>query len=175
MQFSVQFQSHIVFLALPQGQAVLRFNPHKSSHSSLHGIKGSIPACSFSVTYPHLQGLRSKPTPTLAPLPSKLPASAKNTESVNECATDVSVIPFTVVPSHRLDRGFYQQPRLLVGQGCNTVHSNLSSCQYVKTPSFLFIMLIVSAKLFWLHSIWLIVLGVCPRTLAWWIIDFLVP
>lgn len=36
---------------------------------------------------------------------------------------------------------------MLLGQGCNMVHSNLSLCQYVKTPSFFFIMLlIVSAK-----------------------------
>lgn len=148
MKFSVRFQSHIVFSELSQGQAVLcQFSPHTSRYSSLYRIKGSIPARSFSVTYPDLQGLRSKPTPTPAPPPSgKLPAQVKNSEPVNECASDVSVIPFTVVPSHRLDRSFYQQPRLLVGQGCNTVQSNLSSCQYVKTPSFLFIMLIVSTS-----------------------------
>lgn len=137
-----------MFSELSQGQAVLcQFNPHKSKPSSLYRIKGSIPARSFSVTYPDLQGLRSKPTPTPAPTPSKLLAQVKNAEPVNECASDVSVIPFTVVPSHHLDGAFYQQPRLLVGQGCNMVQSNLSSCQYVKTPSFLFIMLIVSAKL----------------------------
>lgn len=101
------------------------------------------------MTYPDLQGLRSKPTPTTAPPSSKLPAQVKKSEPVNESASDVSVIPFTVVPSHHLDGGFffYQQPRLLVGQGCNMVQSNLSLCQYVKTPSFLFIILIVSAKL----------------------------
>lgn len=54
--------------------------------------------------------------------------------------------PCTVVPSHHLDK-FLPKPRLLLGQGCNMVHSNLSLCQYVKTPSFFFIMLlIVSAK-----------------------------
>lgn len=72
MQFSARFQSHIVFLALSRGQAVLQFNPHKSSHSGLYWIKGSIPACSSSVTYPDLQGLQWKPTTTPAP-----PASSK--------------------------------------------------------------------------------------------------
>lgn len=174
MKCSVWFQSHIVFSELSQGQAVLcQFNPPQSTYSSLYRIKGSISTHSFSVTYPDLQGLRSKPTPTPAPPSSKLSAQVKNSEPVNECASDVSLIPFTVVPSHHLEGGFYQQPRLLVGQGCNTVQSNLSLCQYVRTPSFLFIMLIASAKLLWLHSIWLIVLGVCPRTMrqGWWIIE----
>lgn len=123
-----------------------------SSASSTH-IKADILFCTDKRQHPHFLGDISRFTRFAVKAhanpcspSSKLPAQVKNSEPVNESASDVSVIPFTV-PSHHLDGGFYQQPRLLVGQGCNMVQSNLSSCQYVKTPSFLFIMLIVSAKL----------------------------
>lgn len=40
----------------------------------------------------------------------------KNTESVDECPTDVSIIPHTVVPSHRLDK-FLPTAKIAFGTG----------------------------------------------------------
>lgn len=52
------------------------------------------------------------------------------------CNWSLNYSPCTEAPSHHLV--FRQQPRLLLGQGCNMVHSNLSSCQHVKTTHFFF-------------------------------------
>ena len=40
----------------------------------------------------------------------------KNTESVDECPTHVSIIPCTVVPSHRLDK-FLPTAKIAFGTG----------------------------------------------------------
>lgn len=69
-----------------------------------------------------------------------------------------------ILQSHHLDK-FYQQPRLLLGQGCSVVQSNLSLCQYVKTPIFSLVMPLLVQKLLLLHSIWLVVPGSFPRNL----------
>lgn len=116
MKFSARFQAHIVFSELSQGQAVLcQFNPHKRRRYSLYRIKGGIPMRSFSVTFPDLQGLRSKPNSCLPS--SKLPAQMKNSEPVYDCASNVSVIPFTVVPSHHLDGSFLPTAEIACGTG----------------------------------------------------------
>lgn len=52
--------------------------------------------------------------PTHRPSPPK--TQVKNTESVDECATDVSIIPCTVMPSHRLDK-FLPTAKIAFGTG----------------------------------------------------------
>lgn len=65
---------------------------------------------------------------------------------VNKCTPCILLILSAILQSHHLDK-FYKQLRLLLGQGCSVVQSNLSLCQYVKTPIFSLVMSLLVQKL----------------------------